>query len=106
MQLLDADLHIQDLVWHAEGVLRFLPMSLKYESGEEVQAGDQVRYHDEAAKIEFVAKADDPGTVWYVEQFGGGCMIFAPSFGRVFVSKPQDDEDLEFVSRDESAPIA
>jgi hypothetical protein len=105
MQLLDADLHIQDLVWHAEGVLRFLPMSLKYESGEQVQAGDQVRYHNEPARIEFVAKGDDPDTAWYVEQFGGGCMIRAPGFGCVFVSKPHEDEDLEFVSRD-GAPSA
>jgi hypothetical protein len=82
MQLLDADLHIQDLVWHAEGVLTLLPMSLKYESGEQVQAGDYVRYHNEPARIEFVAKADEPDTVWYVEQFGGGCMILAPSFWR------------------------
>lgn len=77
-------------------------MLLRYESGEEVQTGDQVRYANEPARIEFVATADDPETVWYVEQFGGGCMILTPSFGRVFVSKPHEDEDLEFVSRDGS----
>ena len=81
-------------------------MSLRYGSGEEIQAGDRVLYASEPSEIEFVATAENPDTVWYVEQFGGGCMILAPSFGSLFVSEPQDDEDLEFVSRTESAPIA
>jgi hypothetical protein len=73
-------------------------MSLTYASGEEVQSGDHILYHGETGQVEFVAKPGDPGTAWYVEQFDGGCMILAPSFGRVFVS--ETDEDLEFVSRD------
>jgi hypothetical protein len=73
-------------------------MSATYSSGEEIQSGDQVLYHGEPGRVEFVAKLGDCETGWYVEQFGGGCMILAPSFGRVFVSKT--DEDLEFVSRD------
>ena len=77
-------------------------MLLKYQSGEEVQAGDQILYHLEPGQIEFVARLNDPATAWYVEQFGGGCMVLASSFGRVFVSKPHEDEDLEFVSRDAS----
>jgi hypothetical protein len=48
--------------------------------------------------VEFVAEVGDLETGWYVEQFGAGFMVLAPSFGRVFVSKP--DEDLEFVARD------
>lgn len=72
-------------------------MSLTYASGEEIQSGDRILYHGEAGEVEFVAKPGDPETGWYVEQFGGGCMILAPGFGRVFVSKT--DEDLEFVSR-------
>jgi hypothetical protein len=74
-------------------------MSLKYGSGQEIQAGDNVLYASEPSRIEFVANAEDPDSAWYVEQFGGGCMILAPSFGRVFVSDPREDEDLEFVSR-------
>lgn len=74
-------------------------MLLRYASGEEVQVRDRVLYHSEASEIEFVAKTDDPETAWYVEQFGGGCMILAPSFGRLFVCNPEKDEDLEFVSR-------
>lgn len=74
-------------------------MPLKYGSGEEIQAGDRVLYASEPSQIEFVATAENSDTAWYVEQFGGGCMILAPSFGRVFVSDPQSDEDLEFVCR-------
>jgi len=77
-------------------MLRSHPMSRTYVSGEEIQSGDRVVYHGEPGQVEFVAKPGDPETGWYVEQFGGGCMILAPSFGRVFVSKA--DEDLEFVT--------
>jgi hypothetical protein len=87
-------------------VLRFHPMSLKYQSAEEVRAGGHIQYNFEPGRVEFVATAEGPNTAWYVEQYGGGCMILAPSFGRVFVSDPQDDEDLEFVSRREPTPMA
>ena len=75
-------------------------MSLMYISGAEIRAGDRILYHGEPAQVEFVAQRGDPATDWYVDQFGGGCMILAPSFGRVFVSIP--DEDLQFVARDVS----
>jgi hypothetical protein len=75
-------------------------MSLTYLSGEEIQSGDRILYHGEPGQVEFVAKEGDPLTGWCVEQFGGGCMILTPSFGRVFVSKADEDEDLEFVARD------
>src|ERR1700678_1561238 len=68
---------VQDLVWHEEAVLTFHPMSLKYGSGEEVQAGDRVLYASEASQIEFVATAEDQDTAWRVEQIGGGCMILS-----------------------------
>jgi hypothetical protein len=74
-----------------------------YLSGDEIQPGDHVLYHGESGCVEFVAKAGDPETSWYVETFGGGCMIVAQSFGRIFVSEP--DEDLELVGRDVSPPI-
>jgi hypothetical protein len=73
-------------------------MSLTYSSGEEIQSGDRILYHGEQGQVEFVAKVGDPETDWYVEQFCGGCMVLAPSFGRVFISEA--DEDLEFVARD------
>jgi hypothetical protein len=73
------------------------PMPLTYFSGEEIRSGDHILYHGEPGHVEFVAAHEDPETVWYVEQFGGGCMILAPSFGSVFISEA--DEDLEFVAR-------
>jgi hypothetical protein len=45
--------------------------------------------------------SDDPNTEWYVKQYGVGCMILVPSFGRVFVATPDEDEDLEFLERGE-----
>jgi hypothetical protein len=93
---------LQDLVWHA-AMLRFRSMSLKYQSGEEIKAGDHILYNFEPGKIDFVATPEDPQYAWYVEQHGGGCMILVAPFGSLFVSDPQGDQDLEFVARDGSA---
>ena len=81
-------------------------MSFFYQSGEEVRVADKVTYHGEPGKIEFVAEklAGDSEIDWYVTEHGGGVMINALKvFGRVFVSKPAQDEDLVFVAREESA---
>jgi hypothetical protein len=75
-------------------------MALTYASGDEIQAGDRVLYHGEPGQIEFIARPGD----WEFEQFGGGCMILAPSFGRVFEFRPEEAEDLEFVSRAQEPP--
>lgn len=72
-------------------------MSLTYSTGEEVRWGDSILYHGESGRVEFVADRAHPETGWYVEQFGGGCMILTPSFGRVFVR--ETDEEMEFVAR-------
>jgi hypothetical protein len=78
-------------------------MLFKYRSGEEIKAGDRILYNFEPGKIDFVTTLEDPQYAWYVEQHGGGCMILVASFGSLFVNDPQDDEDLEFVSREASA---
>ena len=78
-------------------------MLLKYRSGEEIKAGDHILYNFEPGKIEFAATPEDPQHAWYVEQYRGGCMILVAPFGSLFVNDPQDDEDLEFVSREASA---
>jgi len=70
-----------------------------YSSGEEILPGDHVLYHGERGSIEFIATPGDPETEWYVRQCGVGCMILAPSFGRVFVTETGQDEDLQFLSR-------
>ena len=73
-----------------------------YLSGHEVQAGDQITYHDDAGKVEFiVAEAvGDPVLDWYLEQFpGGGVMITAAGFGNVFLDAEDLDEHLTFIGR-------
>ena len=72
-------------------------MLLTYSSGEQFQSGDRVLYHGGPGRIEFVARIEDPSTRWSIKQYGGGCMILAPSFGHVFIT--ETDEDLEFVGR-------
>jgi len=71
-----------------------------YQTGEQIQKGDLVRYYDEPGDVEFVADpAEDPAD-WYVEAHGGGVMVREPKhFGSVFIGDPADDEDLEFVAR-------
>jgi len=75
-------------------------MPFFYSSGEEVRPGDRVLIHGEAGKIEFIADpAENPGD-WY----GGGIMVLELKvFGRIFISAPETDEYLTFVSR-QSAP--
>jgi hypothetical protein len=75
-------------------------MLLRYQSGEEVRAGDRIIYGGSPGLVEFVAELEDIDTAWYVEQFGGGCMLLTHSMGHVFIDKPENDEDLELVSRD------
>jgi hypothetical protein len=70
-----------------------------YQSGEEVKAGDQIKYAGEPGHVELVAEEGDLETDWYFQEFGGGCMLILPSFGRLFVSHPDQDTDLEFISR-------
>jgi hypothetical protein len=75
---------------------------LAYRSGQNIRPGDSILYHGERGKVEFVAVPDDPSTAWYVEQYGSGCMILVRNFGRVFVSRPDNDEDLELERRHEN----
>jgi hypothetical protein len=74
-------------------------VTLTYATGETVLKGDRVRYAGKAGAVEFVARDDDPDTAWYVEQFGGGCMIAIEPFGRLFLESPADDEHLELLAR-------
>ncbi|HUA97264.1 MAG TPA: hypothetical protein VMA34_02975 [Terracidiphilus sp.] len=77
-------------------------MPLHYQSGEEIRKRDKVLYAELAGEIDFVADPSvcDPKTSWYVKEFGGGVMILEPRVhGSVFVSRPNEDDELEFVSR-------
>jgi hypothetical protein len=76
--------------------------TFRYLSGDEVERGDQVRYHGQPAKVEFVVsdRTDDPMVDWYVDEYpGGGFMISADGFGRVFLTLDDIDEDLEFIAK-------
>jgi len=82
-------------------------MGLTYKSGEDVRSGDRVLVHGEPGEVELVADSlnDDLSTAdtWYVTEFGGGVMIREPKvFGRIFLSKPETEDHLEFVARGNS----
>ena len=75
-------------------------MPFAYKTGEEVKKGDVVTYHGERGEVQFVVtgRSGNPAQDWHIDQFpGGGFMIYAATFGNVFVT--ESDEDLEFVSR-------
>lgn len=74
---------------------------LTYATGEEVRTGDNVLYHSERGRIEFVALRGDVAAQWYVQQYGSGCMVVTTGVGRVFIADPNVEEELEFVSRGE-----
>jgi hypothetical protein len=77
-------------------------MPFVYRTGEEIKAGDCVTYHGEPGEVEFVVSSStgERAMDWYFQQFpGGGFMVNAKSFGRVFLPGSDVDEDLEFVSR-------
>jgi hypothetical protein len=80
-----------------------MPHVYRYQSGQEVSAGDRVIYHGEPGEIEFVVSeaVGDPALDWYFNELGGGFMVLAKPFGRVFIPGTQvdEDEDLVFVSR-------
>jgi hypothetical protein len=82
-------------------------MAFVYQSGEEVKGGDSVTYHGEPGEVEFVVAnpTGDQAMDWYLQQFpGGGFMVNAKSFGKVFLPGSEIDEDLKFVSRGGSRP--
>lgn len=78
---------------------------LKYRSGEEIKAGDQVLFHGNPAEVELVAcdpNDPNPAVAWYLKEFGGGVLISDPkASGRTFIrrSSLDDYEDLDFKSR-------
>jgi hypothetical protein len=73
----------------------------RYQSGEEIRDGDRILYHGESGYVEFVVsrRTDNPERDWFLDEFGGGVMVNAETFGSVFIHEPHDDEDLELVAR-------
>ena len=82
-------------------------MPFKYQSGEQIRAGDRVLLHGEPGEVEFVADPADPLSDphdWYIETMGGGVMIVEPKvFGRAFLHSTEDAEDLVLVARADGA---
>lgn len=76
-------------------------MTYRYQSGEDIQKGDHILFHEEPGEVEFVTTklGDSPDYDWYIQEYGGGVAIIGPSFGRVFISDVDNTEDLIFVSR-------
>ena len=74
-------------------------MPLAYMSGEEIKQGDRIVYAGEPGTVEFIARAEDPATAWYIEEYGRGCMIRVQPFGSLFLNEPENEEDLELVAR-------
>ena len=77
-------------------------MPFHYQTGEEIKKGDRVLFHGEPGEIEFVATVlgEDAVLDWYVQEYGGGVMVLEPKFfGRAFLPRTDNAEDLVFVSR-------
>lgn len=75
-------------------------MPFFYSSREEIRKGDRVLLHGEQSEIEFVADPAESPDDWLVKEQGGGIMVLELKvFGRLFISKPETDEPLTFVSR-------
>lgn len=81
--------------------------SFVHASGEEVRRGDRITYHDEPGEVEFLVteKTGDAAMDWYLEDTPeGGFMITAKTFGSVFLTDSESDEDLVFVGRASESP--
>lgn len=78
-------------------------LSRHYVSGEEIHAGDRVRYASIQGRIVFILGFDEflpdfvAGKQWYFDEYGRGFMFEQDGGGLVF--SEESDEDLEFVSR-------
>ena len=78
-------------------------LSRYYVSGEEIHAGDRVRYGGVYGRIVFVLGFDEflpdfaPHKSWYSEELGRGFMFEQDGGGLVF--SYEGDEDLDFISR-------
>jgi hypothetical protein len=76
-------------------------MALYYASGEPVIKGDRVRYGSGEGIVELVAEPGvaDPEAEYFVDEFGGGCLLITERLGRVFVDATSIAENVELVAR-------
>jgi hypothetical protein len=76
---------------------------LRYQSGDDIREGDRVTYGGNPGVVELVAgPSGDETRDWHFRASGPGIMIAEPRvFGRVYLSSPDDEEDLVLVARAE-----
>ena len=74
-------------------------MSLYYLSGQEIKKGDRVILHGAPGEVELVADPDINPDDWFVTEFGGGIRILHSEMGSVFIDNPQENDELDLVSR-------
>lgn len=75
-------------------------MAFAYRTGEKVHGGDFIAYHGNPGQVEFVVeqRTGNASINWFLDENpGGGYMIQAEGWGRVFLTGT--DEDLEFFRR-------
>jgi hypothetical protein len=76
-----------------------IAMPFFYSSGEQIRKGDRVLLHGEPGEIELVADPAESPDDWLKNQGGGIMVLELKVFGRLFITEPETDEHLIFVSR-------
>jgi hypothetical protein len=94
---------VQDLVWHGGSRAKTSLDAIQVPFGRRNSSRQPNSLPRRTGTIDFVTTPEDPQYAWYVEQHGRGCMILVAPFGSLFLGDPQDQEDLDFVSRAESS---
>ncbi len=75
-----------------------------YTSGAEVHLGDRVTFDDSEGVVTRVfwkthSEPTDEASAWFLETYQRGVMIDGPRYGLCLLERPEQDEDLVFVSR-------
>lgn len=75
---------------------------LRYQSGDDIREGDRVTYGGNPGVVELVVTgpSGDETRDWHFRASGPGITIAEPRvFGRVYLSSPDDEEDLVLIAR-------
>jgi hypothetical protein len=78
--------------------------ALRYHAGEEIHLGDRVTYAGRPSTVELVVvrRTGVAAEDWHFDHNGTGVMVVESEptlFGRVYLHRPEDEEDLVLVSR-------
>lgn len=75
---------------------------LRYQSGDDIREGDRVTYGGNPGVVELVVTgpSGDEARDWHFRASGPVIMIAEPRvFGGVYLSSPDDEEDLVLIAR-------